>query len=384
MSRLVTARRRLAAIALAAVIVTVVSACARYSVSSTSWNLPVGTVRGPVVALRAGIGAGVDLLWESDAQQTADLDAIAASGATWTTLDIDWRSIQGDGPDSFRWDIATDRAVANIRRHGLAIIGVAAYSPPWARTAGCPEAEPHCMPANPDDYARFVAAAAARYGAYSSNPIMRGSITHWQIWNEPNHQDFAKPNPDPDKYATMLKASYAGIKFADPSATVITGGTAPAPDAADGSDYRPETWLRGLYARGAGNSFDAVGHHPYAFPFNPLEPESWNTFTMTTTLHDIMAAHGDGAKKVWGTEMGAPTGTDEQTLTENQQAQWVHDYFIGWNTTLRDITGPLVWMPLRDAGTNIANRWDNMGLLYNNGFPKPAYLWFKAVMAQGV
>ena len=344
----------------------------------------VGTVSGTDVRARAGLAPGVGILWESDADQTRELDAIAATGAKWTTLDVDWNSIQGDGPQSFRWDRAMDRAVLNMRAHGLTILGVAAYSPPWARGASCPAGELHCLPANPDDYARFMAAAAQRYGSQSANPLLRGSITSWQIWNEPNHQPYAEPKPSLDAYTALLKAAYRSIKFVDPHATVVTGGTAPAPDAADGSDYQPETWLKGLYARGAKGSFDAVGHHPANYPGNPLEPHPWNAYTNTTKLHDIMTMYGDGAKKVWGTETAAPTGTSSQALTEAKQAEHLRDYYLGWNTQLRGITGPLIWMPLRDAGTDRAARDENMGLVHRDYSPKPSYTMFKLAMAAGV
>ncbi len=368
-------------VALVAGVATVIDR--RSQTTSTRWQLPLGTVGAAAVRSRAGLAAGVEILWESDAAQTRDFDAIAATGAKWTTLDIDWNSIQGDGPQSFRWDRSTDRAVLNARAHGLTIIGVAAYSPPWARGPECPRDEVHCLPADPEDYARFVEAAAARYGSRAPEPLLRGSITTWQIWNEPNHQEYAAPKPDLDRYTATLKAAYRSIKAADPDATVITGGTAPAPDAADGTDYQPATWLRGLYERGAQGSFDGVGHHPYAFPFNPLDGQPWNAYTQTTTLHEVMAEHGDGGKRIWGTEIGAATGTDREALTEAQQARWVRDYYLGWNTKLRAITGPLIWMPVRDTGTNLAEKWDNTGLLRDDHTPKPAYRAYRAVMRDG-
>lgn len=374
-------RRWIRRLALPVAVLTVATGCmAQY----TGRPPTLRTVSGADVAARAGMSAGPELLWESDAEQNADLAGIVASGATWVAIDVDWNSIQGDGPFSFRWDRAMDRVALNARAHGLKILGMAAYSPPWARGPSCPAGEMHCLPANPDDYGRFLTAAALRYGTHSTNAWLRGTITHWQIWNEPNHQEFSQPKPNLDVYTAMLKSAYAGVKFVDPAATVITGGTAPAPDAADGTDYQPETWLRGLYARGARGSFDAVGHHPYAFPFNPLEVQTWNAFLNTERLHNIMVVNGDGAKKVWGTEMGAPTGTDNGVLTEAQQAQWVYDYYFGWNTMFRSFTGPLVWMQLRDSGTNLAQKWQNLGLQHGNRQPKPAYGAFQQVMANGV
>ncbi len=330
------------------------------------------------------MSAGAQVLWESDAQQDSDFAAIANAGARWLALDVDWNSIQGDGALSFRWDRAMDRAVLRARAHGLTILGIAAYSPPWARPANCPSGTTHCLPADPNAFGRFMAAAAQRYGSNSSIAALRGSITSWQIWNEPNHQEFAQPKPSPSQYTAMLKSAYVSIKSVDPTATVVTGGTAPAPDAADGTEYTPETWLRALYSNGARGFFDAVGHHPYAFPVNPLEPHPWNAYTQVAVLHVVMTAAGDGNKKIWGTEMGGPTGTDAGTLSEAQQSQWVHDYYLGWNTTYGEFTGPLIWMEIRDRGTNIGDKWQNMGLLRHNGQAKPAYAAFQQVMRSGV
>src|SRR3954451_19590924 len=213
------------------------------------------------VASRAGLATGPETLWESDADQHADYAGVAASGATWTTIDFDWNSVQSDGPNSWRWNAATDRAVLSARAYGLKIIAVAGYAPVWARRADCPTGELPCSPQNASDYGRFLGAAAARCGSLASDPRLRGSVTVWSLWNEPNHEPFSMPRPDPDKYAAMVKSAYVAVKAVDPTSTVLTGGTSPAPDAPDGSDYEPATWLQMLYQRGAGGFFDGVAHH---------------------------------------------------------------------------------------------------------------------------
>ncbi len=336
---------------------------------------------GSTIGARSGVSTGWQTLWASDAEQNADYAGVAASGARWTTLDVDWNHIQDRDRDTWKWNIATDRAVLAAKAHNLQIIGVAGYSPWWARRADCPPGELHCFPQNASDYGRFMGAAAQRYGSRSADPRLRGSIQVWSLWNEPNHKPYSMPKPDPDKYAAMLKSAYAAIKAADPTAVVLTGGTAPAPDAADGSDYQPATWLEKLYARGAGGSFDGVAHHPYAYPFSPLTDKEWNAYKQTEFLHLIMAAHGDGAKKVWGTEMGAPTGTSSKALSESGQANQVRDYFQGWwNGRWRSFTGPLVWFTLRDTGSNPADVSENFGLQRRDRSPKASWGMFQQVM----
>ena len=109
----------------------------------------------------------------------------------------------------------------------------------------------------------------------------------------------------------MVKSAYVAVKAGRPDRDGAhrrhrrrrrTRPTAPTTSRPPGS--------QGLYARGAGGYFDGVAHHPYSFPTNPLEAHDWNAFTQTQTIYDVMVANGDGAKKVWGTEVGAPTGTD--------------------------------------------------------------------------
>ncbi len=130
--------------------------------------------------------------------------------------------------------------------------------------------------------------------------------------------------------------------------------------------------------------FDGVGHHPYSFPTNPLEAHSWNSYTQTRAVYDVMVEFGDGDKKVWGTEMGVPTGTSVFAMSEADQAQWVHDYYLGWNTDYAAFTGPLAWKSIRDQSADPGDVWDNAGLLRNDGTSKPAYPAFLAVMTNGL
>ena len=78
------------------------------------------------------------------------------------------------------------------------------------------------------------------------------------------------------------------------------------------------------------------------------------------------------------------TGTASGTLTEAQQAQWVHDYYLGWNTTFASFTGPLVWMQLRDSSTDLTSKWENLGLQHHDGQPKPGYAAYQQLMTSGV
>ena len=150
----------------------------------------------------------------------------------------------------------------------------------------------------------------------------------------------------------------------------------------------PVSFLKAIYAYGGRGYFDAFAHHPYSFPCSPLYEAPWNAFGQTAAIFYTMAANGDGAKKVWGTEVGSPTGADlgpcpsnaGVSVTEAVQALHVHHYLYGWTVTFQAFTGPLIFYSIRNNGTNPWVRDDNFGLLRRDFSPKPSYQVFSALM----
>ncbi|MDP9019821.1 MAG: hypothetical protein M3N25_03300, partial [Actinomycetota bacterium] len=156
----------------------------------------------------------------------------------------------------------------------------------------------------------------------------------------------------------------------------------PAVDASDGSQISPKTFLERVYAAGGGGSFDAVGMHPYSFPARPMDPTtaSWNTFYRLPLIRDVMVANGDGAKQIWSTEFGAPTGTADSAVSDSEQAAILSDGYeavAGW-----DWHGPLLWYSLRDEGTDPADRDQNFGLVKKDFSPKPALETFDTLTGE--
>jgi hypothetical protein len=326
------------------------------------------------------------MLWQSDFERQAELDAAAGSGARWIAVDIDWPSIEYQA-GQYRWD-AIDQVIQGAHGRGLKVLGVIAYSPKWAQPADCPPATTHCLPADPQWYANFARVVAARYGSFASNPYLRNAVNAWQIWNEPNHVPFVH-KVDAFYYTVMLKLAYNAIKSSDFFATVVAGGTAPAPDNGD-RDMLPSSFLSSIYYFGGRGYFDAFGHHPYSFPCSPLYPASWNAFQQTLTLRWIMMANQDDAKKIWATETGAPTAADVggcaqqngRSVTENDQANFLLQYVTTWTRDWGSFTGPLFWFQIRDNGDNPWFYEDHFGLLRRDFSQKPSYTMFRALMPQ--
>ena len=319
------------------------------------------------VGSTTGFSPGGGFMWLNDSELTQDLDAMAASGAQWLRLDFPWGAVE-QSRGVFTWG-AVDRVVNAAAARGIKVLALPAYTPAWARPVGTTDKYP---PTNVADFAVFVKAAATRYSA--------DRVQAWEIWNEPNISNFWAPAPDPVKYASMLKSASAALRSVRPGVPVISGGLSPATDSA--TTLSPSTFLNEVYAQGAASSFDAVGMHPYSFPALPMDPStsSWNTYYRLPLIRDLMVTRGDGAKKIWLTEVGAPTGSASDAVTEQRQSDIVAQSISqsqSWAWT-----GPLFVYSLRDIGTDPYDREQNFGLLRLNRSPKLGWEPFRSAVAK--
>jgi hypothetical protein len=350
--------RRWTAIATLAAATVLLAGCFGPPDGGSGSGTPPPTAPPPSGAVTGGFSDGSSILGRSGVDLARELDAIAATGATYLRIDVYWGLIEPQ-PGAFDWT-TTDQLVGGARSRGLKVLGILDYTPAWARPAGTDD---HHPPSKPADYANFARAAVQRYAPQG--------VRAWEIWNEPNMDAFWRPAPNPSAYVALLTAAYPAIKGADAGATVLTGGLSPAPDAADGSTLAPVTFLEGIYAAGGGGNFDALGHHPSNYPYMPMKPEpsnyNYNAFGgVTPALHQTMQAHGDGAKKIWATEMGAPTPYNG--MTTDYLAAYIREAYSAWGSW--SYTGPLIWYGYRDAGTNPSDIEDHFGVTYADLTPK--------------
>lgn len=314
----------------------------------------------PEHAALAGFSPGGSFAALSDTDLEREVRAMASTGATWIRLDLNWPAIE---PERATWDwAATDRMVAAAQAQGLRVVALPAYTPSWARPEGTSDKYP---PTDVSDFGRFVGEATRRYAP-------RGVHT-WEIWNEPNASWFWAPRPDAAAYTALLVAAAEAVRAADDEATVITGGLAPGEDSGDGSLIDPATFLRQVYAAGGGGAFDAVAVHPYCYPASPLDRSTsdWNAFIRLPEVHEVLASEGDGDRRVWLTEYGAPTGSGEGAVDEARQATLIRDGVVAarrWQWV-----GPLFVYSYRDSSEDPTDREANFGLVRRDFSPKPAW-----------
>jgi hypothetical protein len=333
------------------------------TVDDTFATLRAHEPKSAASAGRKGIAAR--FIGETNAQLDATMRDLNALGATWLRMDFPWSEIQPTGPTGYNiapWD-AVVRAAA---KHHIAILGIIDYCPPWAN-GGQGQFYP---PTTPSAFATFAASLTSRYA-----PL---GVHTWEIWNEPNGGTFWLPAADPVGYTNLLAAAYPAIKGADATATVISGGLAPAADG--GASLSPLTFLAAIYAAGAQPSFDAVGDHPYTFPALPDGMNAYWWIEMSSgpnNLRSTMIANGDMQKQIWMTEFGAPTRGGHGSVSEDRQAKMATIAYALQATYAW--AGPLFWYTYRDGGTDPKNQEDWFGLIRYDGSRKPAYAAYQAV-----
>jgi len=336
------------------------------------WSLAVGTATmvtdkshrlvcdAQAAKGRVGGSDGAGILNLSSGDLDRLLDTAHQAGMWAIRVDVDWSRVE-PGPGQQHWE-DLDRVVRAVTSRGMCVLGLVAYTPGWATDPADHATDTHYRPADPKMFAEFARTAAQRY---------LGLIAVWEVWNEPNALAFFKPAPDPAAYGELLSATYTALKSVSADNAVISGGLAPAAD--NGRDISPTTFLAKLYAGGYNRFFDGFGIHPYSYPALPNAPGTgeWNTALRLGIMYDTMARGGDGDKKVWITECGAPTGTADVAVSEQDQAQTLQIMLARARDT--PWIGPAFVYSIRDGGDNRAEPEDNFGIIKRNFSPKPAY-----------
>ena len=184
------------------------------------------------------------------------------------------------------------------------------------------------------------------------------------LWNEPNnlsHWDF-KIDPEWKRFAEMTKAAARAIRAINPQLKIALGGISPI----------DPHFIELLAAHGVIDEIDIVALHGF-----PLDWNHWNINHWPDKVREVRAVT---QKPVWVSEAGASSfGADEVQLfglqrtaelllDEVERVHWysLHDLPATWSATTRH----------KEAEGSAYYRHYYMGLLRENGTPKPAAHYF--------
>jgi hypothetical protein len=348
-----------------------------------------------VPALR---GAATHPLWDEVTRADFDqeLDLVQEAGANEVRADIGWATLERASKGSYdtAYVAKADQFFADAHARGIKVVVTLWQTPCWASSApdgvkqGCAGAwwdrgVDKYPPTDPADFADAAAYIADRWGA---------DIAAVEVWNEPNFiPDFFHVDSRTeaeDEYAALLNATYPAVKDAAPNVAVI------GPAMLD-SDW---TFLDALYDRGLAANSDGIalrpfngGRDPRSTEMPPTGDEAASFLLGVPKVREVMADNGDSATKLWFTEVGwssctnqpPPATQNSWCIGEAKQAQYIADAYRivrdQW-----DFVQLFSVYTLRNTGTDASDREVQMGMLRQDFDPKPSWDAFRSVLAEPV
>jgi hypothetical protein len=185
----------------------------------------------------------------------------------------------------------TDVIVETAVRNGFGVLPVVMTTPEWARKYPGRGGSP---PADADDFGRFLARLAARYGEQGTfwieHPeLAKRPLRHWQIWNEPELRAYWSEPKFWVGYARLVRAADRALEGVDPRAKVVLAGSV-------GFSWES---LDRLYRQGVKGHFDVAAIHPYTG--SPAEVAE-----IVRRNRRVLSRHGEPHKPLWITELSWP------------------------------------------------------------------------------
>jgi hypothetical protein len=318
---------------------------------------------------------GVNVTTTIGFQSPKALAAISASRPAWVRVFMGWNVMEPTAGSYDKWQIHVYRTFFASLPKGTKIDVDVEGTPSWASPSGATTA----APTDPTTFAAFLSHMVTTF---------HGRVTSWEIWNEESSPSWWTGTVE--QYAGLVQAAYPAIKAADPKAIVILGANSP-------------TWLQALYGDGIKNYFNADAIHtdtacnvtsPYVYEYNrDTTTVNQYFFLGFTGTHAIMAAHGDGSKDIYMTEIGwSSTSAECSTglwagqklagVTEQTQATYLTQAYHCLAQPQYSYIKAAMWFELYNAATGSAPL-DNYGLLNADYSPKPAFDAFEQVSLHG-
>ncbi len=303
------------------------------------WLAAIPARENPRLQPESPFGMGVYLgRFDPDTREEVARKARDA-GVKWSREDFSWGRIE-PRPGEFHWDYY-DQLLDCARRHGITVYAIAGYWTTWSKSYTTEGVE---------QYLAYVRQLVRRY---------KDRVKQWEIWNEPNIFFWQGPK---EMYAELLKRSYAVIKAEDPSAQVLGLSTS-------GIDFG---FIDKMLQLGA--PFDVLTIHPYRKQFDDQA-----FINDLKKVSDLVKLPTGTRRPVWLTEMGWATHVphpvlrqDFEPVTQRAQAELIARVYLC--AIVSGVEPRTFWYDFRNDGADPFYFEHNMGILRQDGRPKPAYL----------
>jgi hypothetical protein len=303
-------------------------------------------------------------------------------GGYWVHFEaFDWDRIEPvySTPPAYHWETVDEASLLNASQSGLNLIAIVKYTPGWAQKY--PGST--CGPIKSEAFGRWADFLSSLVNRYKNPPY---NIKFWELGNEPDTPVWYSKSVfgcwgevnDPyfggEFYAQMLKAAYPAIKAADPQAQVLVGGL--LLDNPDVATNNTALFLEGILRGGGGPFFDAVSFHSYSYPgaaVGRMSNANWPGSVTgipekTFFIKDALARYGQGYKTLMNTEAALYCDNESPDCLKTQAVFAARALVEGLALRLQSV----VYYAMK-------NDYRGLGLLRNDGTPRPSYLAYKTV-----
>ena len=225
------------------------------------------------------------------------LNAMKMLGVSWLRLHpplgTKWFIVEPE-KNNFQF---IDEPIQFAKKMGFHILGSLDSTPRWASSAPNhlkterSEGYRSYPPNKITDWENYVYQTVAHY---------KGTIDHWEIWNEPDGRGFFKLNGPlqdwrkPEAYVQLVKSAYIASKRANPNAVIVAGV---------GSRKPPINWISKLIDNDILDYADVISFHYYT-DGRPGDALDVTTGDQVNELRSLINAKGRSNIPVWETESG--------------------------------------------------------------------------------
>jgi len=323
--------------------------------------VPAGVVRAgkdlpwsatqPTQTLPRGLGVNIHFC----DPKPGEMEMMAAAGVTIVRMDFTWNSterVKGE------YDFAHyDRLMDALDKDNMRLLAILDYGSPFYDDWNGPRDE-----ATRAAFVAWVKAAVTHF---------KGRGVLWEMWNEPNLDQFWKPKANANDYIQLALAVGKAMREVAPAEAYIGPATA-------GVDF---AFLEACFQAGLLEYWDAVSVHPY----RRRAPES--VVEDYVKLGAMIVRHKPEGKYVpiisgeWGYSSGWPD------LTEEQQAKYLARQ---WLVNLACDVPVSIWYDWHDDGPDPKEPEHHFGTVQHEHRqdqtplyePKPAYTAMKTLTEQ--
>jgi hypothetical protein len=227
------------------------------------------------------------------------VDELLAVNAKWMRYNINWASVEGDGPGQWNEEYLgrVQKDIETATEAGIHVMVSLGYAPRWAARKNEGVRGGFVVARDQNQWMLYVAVIVGR---------LNHLVDTYRIMNEVNHQ--WDSGSQPQEYTVFLQNAYRTIKAVSPEATVLMAGVSGTPGG----------YLNAIYQSGGREFFDVAACQPYMH--GRSSPEEGRLADRLRAYRMVMVENDDTAP-IWATEYGYPSEPLDR-ISPEQQAAW--------------------------------------------------------------